>query len=132
MNEFPLPQPLPPRRVLLLDDDPFMLELLRDMLAAVGSFEVDAETDAVRALALLAARRPDLLVCDLMMPGMDGIEFLQAAARLGFDGKVILLSGTDSAVREAAAGLARVLGLQVRATFPKPILLDQLRHAVTC
>ena len=132
MNHPALPQPHPPRRVLLLDDDPFTLELLKDMLAAVGSFEVDAETDARRALAALAARPPDLLVCDLMLPDMDGIEFLQAAAAHGFHGNVILLSGTDAAVREAAAGLARVLGLQVTATFPKPILLDQLRQAVTC
>jgi CheY-like chemotaxis protein len=132
MNHLALPQPHPPRRVLLLDDDPFMLELLKEMLAAVGNFEVDAETDARRALATLAARAPDLVVCDLMLPGMDGIEFLQAAARLGFHGSVILLSGTDGAVREAAAGLARVLGLQVTAAFPKPILLDQLRQAVTC
>jgi CheY-like chemotaxis protein len=131
MNDPALPQPHPPRRVLLLDDDPFMLELLKEMLATVGNFEVDAETDARRALAMLAARPPDLLVCDLMLPGMDGIEFLQAAARHGFHGSVILLSGTHGAVREAAAGLARVLGLQVTATFPKPILLDQLRQAVT-
>jgi CheY-like chemotaxis protein len=120
------------RRVLLLDDDPFTLELLKEMLAVVGSFEVAAETDARRALAALAARPPDVLVCDLMLPGMDGIEFLQAAAGHGFDGSVILLSGADGGVREAAAGLARVLGLQVTATFPKPILLDQLRQAVTC
>jgi CheY-like chemotaxis protein len=131
MNDFALPQPHPPRRVLLLDDDPFTLELLKDMLATVGSFEVDAETDARRALAALAARPPDLLVCDLMLPGMDGIEFLQAAAGHGFHGSVILLSGTDSVVREAAAGLARVLGLQVIAAFPKPISMHQLRQAVT-
>jgi CheY-like chemotaxis protein len=123
----PLP---PPCRVLLLDDDRFTLELLNAMLCALGTFEVQAETDARHALGALAARAPDLLICDLVLPGMDGIEFLQAAAARGFDGRVILLSGTDSAIRDAAAGLARALGLQVAGAFDKPIRLDQLRQAV--
>jgi hypothetical protein len=58
---------------------------------------------------------------------MDGIEFLQVAAERGFRGDVILLSGMDSGVRDAAGELARVLGLRVAGIFRKPIGLDQLR-----
>jgi CheY-like chemotaxis protein len=119
-----------PRRVLLLDDDRFMLETLKDMLAGCGPFEVFAEADARHALATLHARAPDLLICDLALPDMDGVEFLQAAAGLGYAGEVILLSGMDAGVRDATGELARVLGLKVLGAFRKPISAAQLRGLV--
>lgn len=125
-----IPPPSAVRRVLLLDDDRFMLSLLTDMLAELGTFEVFAEADSMQALATLAATAPDLLICDLALPEMDGVEFLQAAASRGFRGKVVLLSGMDAGVREAARELARVLGLQVAAALHKPIGLEQLRAVV--
>jgi CheY-like chemotaxis protein len=122
-------QPLP-RSVLLLDDDPFMLEMLTDMLGTLGPFLVFAESDARRALSTLQACAPDLLLCDLALPDMDGVEFLQAAARLRFAGEVVLLSGMDAGVRDAAAVLARALGLRVAGAFCKPLSIDQLRTIV--
>jgi len=119
-----------PPRVLVLDDDRFMLEVLTDMLEQVGVREVFAEASTRRALSTLEERNPDTLICDLALPDMDGIEFLQAAAARGFNGRVILLSGMDAGVRDAAGELARVLGLHVAGTFRKPIGLDQLRSAV--
>jgi CheY-like chemotaxis protein len=120
----------PPRRVLLLDDDRFMLEVVKDLLAECGRFEVFAEADARQALDTLRRRAPDLLVCDLALPDMDGVEFLQAAAGLGYAGDVILLSGMDAGVRDAAGELARVLGLKVLGAFRKPIDVAQLRALV--
>ena len=122
----------PPQSVLVLDDDRFMLEMLSDMLAGFGGFEVFTESDARQALAALPRCRPAVLICDLVLPGMDGIEFLQAAASRGFAGKVILLSGTDPGVRDAASELARVLGLNVTGSFRKPVAAQQLRRAVSC
>jgi len=121
-----------PPRVLVLDDDRFMLEMLRDMLEQLGVHDVYTEATTRHALSTLAEREPDMLICDLALPDMDGIEFLQAAAARGFGGGVILLSGMDAGVRDAAGELARVLGLRVAGTFRKPIALDQLRSAVTC
>jgi CheY-like chemotaxis protein len=118
----------PPRRVLLLDDDRFMLEVLKDILAAIGRFEVFAETDARSALATLGTHAPELLICDLALPDMDGIEFLQEAAGRGYAGGVILVSGMDAGVRNAAGELARALGLHVLGTFRKPIGALQLQE----
>lgn len=121
-----------PTRVLVLDDDRFVLEVLEEMLSCMGPFHVATEEDARSALARLPEHAPDILICDLMLPEMDGIEFLQAAAGRGFNGKVILLSALDDGLREAAGELARALGLQVNGSFRKPIAVEQLRHAVQC
>lgn len=117
-------------RVMLLDDDPFMLELVHAMFDELGSFEVRRESDARRALRALPVDAPDLLVCDLALPGMDGIEFMQAAARTGFPGAVVLVSGMDPGVRCAAERLAMAHGLRVLGSFAKPLSLAALRAVV--
>ena len=119
-----------PLRVLLLDDDNFALEVMADMLASVGSFEVLCETDAKRALSTLATKRPGLLICDLSMPDMDGIEFMQAAAEAGFQGSVMLLTGMDTGVRRSAERLARAHGLKVLGAWQKPISTPDLLSAL--
>ena len=121
-----------PPRVLVLDDDRFMLDMLKDMLEQIGVRDIYTEASTRHALSTLAEASPDMLICDLALPDMDGIEFLQVAAQRGFGGGVILLSGMDSGVRNAAGELARVLGLRVAGIFRKPIALDELRSAVAC
>ncbi len=119
-----------PLRILLLDDDTFLLDLLAEMFADLGDFEVQAESGAKAALVALNAHQPDLLVCDLSMPDMDGIEFLQEAASAGFKGKVMLLSGMDAGVRGAAERLARAQGLSVIGAYKKPLSQDALAEAM--
>ncbi|WEF31348.1 response regulator [Pseudoduganella chitinolytica] len=120
-------------RILLLDDDPFMLELMTDMLQGMGYENVRAESDARRALAALPEFGPDLLICDLSMPDMDGIEFLRAAAEAHFDGSVVLLSGMDSGILRAAETLAMAQGLSILGACSKPVprtdLADMLARA---
>jgi CheY-like chemotaxis protein len=132
MNDLAVPGAGQPPRVLVLDDDPFMLDMLREMLHTIGVRDVHTEATTRHALSTLAEQGPDVLICDLALPDMDGIEFLQAAAIRGFRGSVILLSGMDSGVRDAAGELARALGLRVAGIFRKPISLEQLRSAVAC
>lgn len=110
-----------PLRILLLDDDAFMLEMLADTIAGLGYAHVHAETDARSALEALPRFRPDLLVCDLSMPDMDGIEFLRTVAEQGFDGGVILLSGMDSGILRAAEMLAMAQGLTIVGACSKPL-----------
>jgi CheY-like chemotaxis protein len=87
-----------PLHVLVLDDDPLLLEVMREMLAACGLSNIALETQACSALRRLHQSVPDVVICDLMMPEMDGIEFLQAAAAQGYQGKVILMSALEDGV----------------------------------
>jgi EAL domain-containing protein (putative c-di-GMP-specific phosphodiesterase class I)/CheY-like chemotaxis protein len=104
------PQPPSLPRILLLDDDPFMLDLQARMLQAMGYAEVSTASSAEVALPTLqtAPQAVDVIVCDLNMPGMDGIEFLQHLNASAFRGSAILLSGEGfhlmHSVRKLLAG----------------------------
>ncbi|QGZ39795.1 response regulator receiver domain-containing protein [Pseudoduganella flava] len=113
-------------RILLLDDDAFMLEMLQEMVNDLGYANVHSETDARRALKALPQFKPDLLVCDLSMPEMDGIEFLRTVAEQHYGGSVILLSGMDSGILRAAETLAMAQGLTILGACSKPLATAQL------
>lgn len=62
-----------PTRVLIVDDNPMFIEMASVALAA-GGFEVESASDAGRALSQIPVFRPELILMDVQMPGMDGIE----------------------------------------------------------
>lgn len=111
----------PALRIMLLDDDAFMLEMLQDMIGSLGYSHIHADSDARRALRALPLFRPDVLICDLSMPEMDGIEFLRTVAEGSFAGSVILLSGMDSGILRAAETLAMAQGLTILGACSKPL-----------
>ncbi len=61
------------RKILIVDDQPFARQLLRDFLVPLG-YATDEVPDGFAACQLAAERRPDLILMDLIMPGMDGVE----------------------------------------------------------
>src|SRR5687767_2508159 len=65
------------QRVLVVDDDPSLREILHTALTDEG-YEAQTATDGNHALATLRIWRPDLIVLDLMMPGMSGWSFRRA------------------------------------------------------
>lgn len=64
-------------RVLLIEDEPHIAEAIRFILSREGC-EVAVEADGAQALARVAALSPDLVILDLMLPGMSGLEILAA------------------------------------------------------
>jgi CheY-like chemotaxis protein len=82
------------RRVLLVDDDPLILEILRTILD-LEEFEVTTASDGRRALDVVGSSRPDVVVCDVMMPDLDGFEVCRALKATTADLPVILLTARD-------------------------------------
>lgn len=85
------------RRVLVVDDD----ELTREILATIldlEEFDVDLAEDGERALTAIAAAPPDIVVLDVMMPGIDGFEVLRRirADEATTDLPVVLLTARDT------------------------------------
>jgi DNA-binding response OmpR family regulator len=67
------PDPLKDRRILVVDDDPTVSEVVTSYLRSAG-FLVDTTADGLSAVELAASLRPDLVVLDRMLPGIDGLE----------------------------------------------------------
>jgi signal transduction histidine kinase/CheY-like chemotaxis protein len=63
-------------RILVVDDDPKVVDLVRQLLEG-QPFEIDAASDGRKALATIAAQSPDIILLDLLMPGMDGFEVIK-------------------------------------------------------
>lgn len=61
------------RHVLVVDDDPLILEVLQTVLD-LEEFRVSTATDGETGLRMLSEDRPDVVVVDVMMPGLDGLE----------------------------------------------------------
>lgn len=118
--------------VMVIDDDDFTQELLQGMLEAQGISEVHQATDGRKALRQLAAlpQPPDALICDVFMPDMDGIEFLDELAKLHYAGGVVLISGMDMTMLSVARDMAVSQGLSVLGAFIKPVTADVLAQAL--
>ncbi len=97
-----------PVRVVLIDDTPDIRLLLRVALEANGQFHVVGDaSDGRRGIEVVRAERPDLVVIDLAMPVMDGIEALSHIRRVSPESRTVVLSAFDSermADRAKAAG----------------------------
>jgi DNA-binding response OmpR family regulator len=79
-------------RILLVDDDPAWRNLYR--MALERQFDLFEATDGYQALSVLGSVRPNVIVLDLRMPRMDGMDFLQRLSRRSPRPKVIVCSGT--------------------------------------
>jgi two-component system, OmpR family, response regulator len=110
----------PEARLLVVDDEPNIRELLSASLRYAG-FEVATAADGQQALALAASFRPDLLVLDVMMPGLDGFGVVRRLRESGRHTPVLFLTARDAA-EDKVSGLT--LGGDDYVT--KPFSLDEV------
>ncbi len=103
-------------KVLLVDDDAF----LRDMYATKfieSGHQVDVATDAIEALRHIKEADYDVVLLDMIMPGMSGLELLEEIKKLGLAGdtKYIVLSNQSEASDQSAAKEAMAVGYIIKA-----------------
>ena len=96
-----------PRRVLVVDDEPKIVDVVRDYLTAAG-FAVSVATDGATALEQARAVPPDLVVLDLGLPGIDGLDVARALQAADPPVPIIMLTARSDEVD-------RVLGLELGA-----------------
>ena len=115
-------------RILILDDEPFMLKLLARMLMNHGFLSVTCCETGEEALRLIedAATRPDLIMLDLNMPGMDGIEFVRHLVERNYMGSLILVSGEGERMLRTAEKLVQAHKIQILGYLQKPVQPDAL------
>ncbi|WP_298292599.1 EAL domain-containing protein [Thiomonas sp.] len=101
-----LPAALAQARILIVDDNPANVTVLRELLDEAGYRQVDAETSPLRAIGRWQQQPYDLLLLDMRMPELDGLEVMRRLQQDLADGDylpcIVLTAQTDSATRDAA------------------------------
>ena len=122
-------------RVLVVDDSKFMAKALNSVLVAMDFDVVATAHDGLEALTLYAKHLPDLMLLDITMPNMDGVECLQRAIADFPDARIVMLSAikdpevVDHCLRLGAKGF---LEKPIRSTSPSDLrrLSDAIDEAV--
>jgi len=119
-------------RILVLDDDPFMLKLLAHMLVALEFTLVTTCETGPEALKCVCHPEslPSLILLDLNMPGMDGVEFVRKLVEHNYTGSLILVSGEDERVLRTAEKLVQAHKITVLGHLNKPVSLEELSMVV--
>ena len=115
-------------KILVLDDESFMLKLLGRILLNLGFTSVvfcDSGRSALEQITD-ADGRPNLILLDLNMPEMDGIEFVRHLVDRHYSGSLILISGEDERMLQAAEKLVRAHKIPVLGYLHKPVKPDAL------
>ncbi len=111
-----------PPIVLIAEDDPDLRDLVAITLADAG-MDVDTASDGREALAHVHARRPDLVLLDMMMPVMDGRQFGVALRALDHPPPIVVMTAVDR-IAQSASDVGAVSWLA------KPFDLDDLVSTV--
>src|SRR3989338_1158532 len=114
--------------IMVLDDDPFMLKLLGKMLKALGFAETPVGGGGREALEAIdgSGKPPDLILLDLNMAEMDGIEFVRHLVERHYSGSLIPISGEDERMLQTASKLVQAHKIPVPGHLQKPVTPESL------
>jgi CheY-like chemotaxis protein len=116
---------LPNSTILIVDDDPVFRNVTRGFLVALG-YQIDEAENGLDGLKCLRNRTPDLIICDLSMPVLDGLEFVEEVAHQYPAIPLIVISAT-----EQISDVAKVLKFGIKDFLAKPIAnFQELQSAV--
>jgi len=112
-------------KILIVDDDTRNIEFLRDSLLVPSGYTALCATDGEEALHLALTQKPDLILLDLQMPKMNGLQVLEALQKEGHQTPAILITahGSENVAVEA-------FRLGVRDYFQKPFKVTEMMEAV--
>src|SRR5262249_6204741 len=117
----------PPCRVLVIDDEPLVRSHVRRLLKQYG-FTVEDAADGTSGLEAIQRSPPDVVLLDMMLPDLDGVEVVRRLRAAGVNVPIVLCSGDLDAARERGLDPSQVQGM-----LPKPFdnhqLLDALERA---
>lgn len=117
---------MPGNRVLIMDDDPRVCRLFKRVAEGLG-FEAFAIDNSSQFESAYVGFEPDIILLDLHMPGLDGVELIRYLVGQRTRAAVILVSGVDKSVIETTSRLGKSLGLNIVGSLIKPINVDDIK-----
>jgi CheY-like chemotaxis protein len=114
--------------IVVVEDDVQFRQMLVDTLKQDG-YQVTSAGDGVEALSLLARVQPDLIITDILMPNMDGVELMMELSKQDNHTPVIAMSGGRRSIT-AQFNLESAALLGAKATLAKPFSHADLRNAI--
>lgn len=112
---------------LVVDDHPFQRSILKRLLKKLSAHEVLEAENGLEALSILnIAHRVDIIICDLDMPKMDGIEFMRHLASGYQSPSVIISSAEESSLIQSVEKMALDYGVKLLGIIDKPVSIDKL------
>jgi EAL domain-containing protein (putative c-di-GMP-specific phosphodiesterase class I)/CheY-like chemotaxis protein len=118
---------------LVVEDDDFQRETLVDMLLSLGAKSVRQAGDGKQALEILQAQSApaiDIVLSDLEMPEMDGMEYFRHMGNFYTDISVIIMSALDSALITSVEKMARAYGIRLLGAIEKPVTRTRLQALI--
>ena len=118
--------------ILVVDDDYITHKVTALLLDDMGFHNVHSALSGERGLEILGEQDEaiDVVICDLNMPGMDGVEFTRLLSKRDFDGSLILISGEDIRILKTVEKLAIEHGLHVLGAMEKPVTQAKLNDTL--
>jgi two-component system, response regulator PdtaR len=113
-----------PKRLFIADDDPIIRRDLRETLERMGYNVIGEAGDGIQALRLVRRLEPDLILLDLRMPGLDGLQVAEAIARAELAPVVLITAYADTTI------IQRSQDAQVYAFLTKPFRESDLQAAI--
>lgn len=119
-----------PNKLLLIDDDPNLILLVKDYLEFNG-YEVLTASQGMEALEILEKQTPDLIICDVMMPEMDGYTFVEEVRKnSNFDWMPIIFLSAKGQSKERIKGLTKGADVYMVKPFEPDELVAQVKSTL--
>ncbi|MGM8892172.1 response regulator, partial [Psychrobacter sp. 1Y1] len=118
-------------KILLIEDHQFQREAMLMQLELINMphiAQIKTAASGVEALQIMASFKPDILLCDLKMPEMDGITFLSHISELSFTGSIIITSASNQIVLDTVKKMCMNYHLKVIGAISKPVKMNTLKE----
>lgn len=119
-------------RFLVVEDQGFQRWLVANQLESLGAQYVFSAGDGQEALDLIQDREPpiDIIVTDLDMPGMDGMEFIRNLAERKYPAALVLASAMEPSLLTTVKAMALAYGMTILGSIPKPVTAKKLQAVI--
>ena len=121
------------RRIALIEDNPDAARLIRRILQSQGDFFIDEATDGIQGLRLIRETKPNLVILDLMMPGLDGfsvVDALRADASLR-EIPIIVITAKELSPIEKRRLSGKIKGLLQKGSFMDVDLMSDIEEVIS-